>query len=77
MDNRNITLNFVISLSREFLSLQIIYGGKTKASQSRGIDFPPEFSVTQNPKHWLNENKTLKLLDQVINSLVCVNRILG
>ena len=31
-DKRNITLNFVISLSGEFLPVQIIYGGKTKAS---------------------------------------------
>ena len=74
MDKRNITLNFVISLSGEFLPLQIIYGGKTKASQPRGIDFPPEFSVTQNPKHWSNEKETLKLLDQVINPYVVKKR---
>ena len=72
MHNRNITLNFVISLSGEFLPLQIIYGGKTKASQPRGIDFPPEFSVTQNPKHWSNEKETLKL--QVINPYVVKKR---
>lgn len=29
-DKCNITLNFVITLSGEFLPLQIIYGGKTK-----------------------------------------------
>ena len=74
MDKRNITLNFVISLSGEFVPLQIIYGGKTKASQPRGIDFPHEFSVTQNPKHWSNEKETLKLLDQVINPYVVKKR---
>ena len=56
------------------MPLQIIYGGKTKASQPRGIDFPPEFSVTQNPKHWSNEKETLKLLDQVINPYVVKKR---
>ena len=74
MHNRNITLNFVISLSGEVWPLHIIYRGKTKASQPRGIDFPPEFSVTQNPKHWSNEKETLKLLYQVINPYVVKKR---
>ena len=39
-DKRNITLTFVVSLSGEFLPMQIIYGGKTTASQPRGFNFP-------------------------------------
>ena len=39
-DKRNITLTLVISLAGEFLPLQIIYGGKTVASQPRGFNFP-------------------------------------
>ena len=31
-DERNITLTFVISLAGEFLPMQVIYQGKTKAS---------------------------------------------
>ena len=44
------------------------------ASQPRGIDFPREFSVTQNPKHWSKEKETLKLLDEVINPYVVKKR---
>ena len=74
-DKRNITLNFVVSLSGEFLPLQIIYGGKTTASLPRGITFPPEFCVTQNPKHWSNEQETIKLLEQVVNPYCIKKRV--
>ena len=30
---------------------QIIYAGKTEASQPRDMQFPPSFAVTQNPTH--------------------------
>ena len=73
-DKRNITLNFVVSLSGEFLPMQIIYGGKTKASQPRGVTFPTGFCVTQNSKHWSNEQETLKLIDNIINPYVIDKR---
>lgn len=60
-DKRNITLTFQVTLSGEFLPMQIIYQGKTDRSQPRGFEFPDGFSVTQNPKHWSNETETLKL----------------
>lgn len=69
-DKRNITLTFVITLSGEFLPLQIIYAGKTKASLPRGFTFPASFCLTQNPKHWSNEEETIKLIDQIINPYV-------
>lgn len=69
-DKRNITLTFVVTLSLKFLPMQIIYSGKTKASQPRGFVFPKGFSISQNPKHWSNEEETLKLIDEVINPYV-------
>ena len=57
-DKRNITLTFVVSLSGEFLPMQIIYGGKTTVSQPRGFQFPKGFCLSQNPKHWSNEQET-------------------
>ena len=73
-DKRNITLTFVISLSDEFLPLQIIYGGKTTASHPRGFKFPAGFSISQNPKHWSNEQETLKLIDEVIQPYIIKKR---
>lgn len=47
-DKRNITLTFVVSLSGEFLPMQIIYGGKTTVSQPRAFKI---LEGIQNPKH--------------------------
>lgn len=69
-DKRNITLTFTISLSGEFLPMQIIYQGKTPASQPKNTKFPSGFLITQNPKHYSNETETLKLLDKVIKPYV-------
>ena len=69
-DKRNITLTFSITLSGKFLPMQIIYSGKTKASQPRGFVFPKGFAISQNPKHWSNEDEALKLIKEVNNSYI-------
>ena len=73
-DKRNITLTFVISLSGKFLPMQIIYGGKTKASQPLGFVFPKGFSISQNPQHWSNEKESLRLINGVIDPYVVATR---
>ena len=65
-DKRNITLTFFITLSGQFLPMQVIYQGKTTASQPRGFKFPKGFSISQNPKHYSNEHETLTLIDKVV-----------
>ena len=52
------------------MPLEIIYGGKTKASLPHGFEFPKDFVLTQNPKHWSNEQETIKVLKEVIDSYV-------
>ena len=69
-DKRNITLTFVITLSGQFLPMQVIYSGKTKASQPRCFTFPKGFCISQNPNHWSNEKETLRLIHEVINPYV-------
>ena len=73
-DKRNITLTFVVTLSGEFLPMQIIDQGKTDRSQPRGFKFPDGFSVTQNPKHWSNETETLNLVKEVIDPYIKATR---
>ena len=73
-DKRAITLNFVITLANEFLPMQIIYSGKTKASQPHGFQFPSGFLVTQNPNHWSNEAETIKSIEKIINPYVVEKR---
>ena len=65
----------VVTLSGCFLPFQIIYAGKTKASQPRDIQFPPGFCVTQNPTHWSNEEETLKLVREIINPYIIKKRM--
>ena len=67
---RCITLNFVVTLANNFLPMQVIDSGKTKASLPRGFSFPAGFCLTQNPKHWSNKEETLKLINEVINPYV-------
>lgn len=77
-DKCNITLTFVISLSGEFLPLQIIYQGKTKASFPWNFSFPESLCVSQDPKHCSNEAETIGLVDSVINPyLVRKRKALG
>ena len=73
-DKRSITLTFVISLSRNVLPMQIIYQGKTIASQPRNFQFPKGFLVSQNPKQYSNETETLSLIDKVIKPYVDLKR---
>ena len=73
-DKRNITLTFVVTLAGEVLPLQIIYSGKTQKSQPRGFSFPSGFIVSQNPKHWSNQQETLKLIEEIINPYLVKKR---
>ena len=73
-DKRNITLTFSVTLSGLFLPIQVIYGGKTTASQPRGFTFPKEFCISQNPKHWSNEAETFKLIDLILNPYIINTR---
>ena len=54
--------------------MQVIYGGKTQASQPRDFKLPSGFCITQNPKHWSNESETLKLIDEIISPYVTKKR---
>ena len=57
-DKRAITATFTINLDGNFLGMQLIYGGKTNQSLPR-YQFPKEFSLSVNLKHYSNENDHL------------------
>ena len=60
-----ITDTFGITLSNKFLPMQLIYGGKTAQSLPK-FKFPESFSLSANPKHFLNTTELLKLLNEII-----------
>ena len=64
-DKRMITGTFTVSLDGKFLPMQLIYAGKTDRSIPK-VDFPKGFSLSANPKHFSNEEQSLKLLQDII-----------
>ena len=49
LTNDKITLAFSITFSGQFLPLQVIYAGKTKASHPHRYSFPTEFNNPHGP----------------------------
>ena len=60
-----ITVTFTITLDRHFLSMQLIYAGKTKQRLSK-VQFPSSFSLSFNPKHYSNEEEPVKVLNYIV-----------
>ena len=56
---KHISETFVITLSGTFLSMQLIYGGKTNQNTPR-IVFPEGFRLSANPQHFSNTEESLK-----------------
>lgn len=68
-DKRSITATFTITLSGKFLPMQLIYSGKTNQSLLK-IEFPKEFSLSVNEKHYSNEQESLKLLSKIVTPYI-------
>ena len=68
-DKRNITLTFVVSLSGNHYRLYMveILLQVIRVVSNSLLDF-------QNPKHWSNEQETLKLIDKVIQPYIVKKR---
>jgi len=64
-DKRSITGTFTVTLDGRFLPMQLIYGGKTKQSLPR-FEFPKDFSLSCNPKHFSNTEESVKLINEII-----------
>ena len=54
--------------------MQTIYAGKTTACHPCGVHFHAGFCVSQNVKHWSNEEETLQLIDTVLHPYVVKKR---
>ena len=63
-EKRMITTTFTITLDGHFLPVQLIYGGKTSKSLPR-VNFPKSFSLSANPKHYSNEQESIKVLEVI------------
>ena len=68
-DKRSITVTFTITMDGKFLELQMIYGDKTNQSLPR-YQFPKDFSLSVNPKHYSNEKKWSSMSKKLIYEIV-------
>ena len=69
-----ITATFSITLTRKFLSIQLIYGGKTNKSIT-AVSFPSDFVISANEKHYSNEREALNMLENLIKPYVEKQRV--
>ena len=72
-DKRIITATFSITLTGEFLPIQLIYGAKTTKSIP-AVSFPSDFVISVNKKH-RNENGALNMLENIIIPYVEQQRV--
>ena len=63
---KQITGTLAVSITGDFLPMQLIYEGKTPRCLTKDVGFPKEFNVIFTPYHWSNEEKSKQLLDNVI-----------
>ena len=64
-DKRQITATFAISMSGEFLPIQVIYEGKTKRCLPK-YTFPASFDATFSENHWSNTEKSLSFFNEIV-----------
>ena len=64
-DKRSITGIFPITLNGHFLSIQLIYGGKTMQSLPR-FKFPNGFLLSCSPKQFRKAMESIKLINEII-----------
>ena len=67
-DYCQITGTFGVTLSGDFLPIQLIYQDKTKQCQP-AYPFQREIHVTQTENHWANEKTSLDLIEKYWSSM--------
>ena len=72
-NKRLITTVFCGTLTGDFLSVQVIYKGKTPQCYPR-YHFPPEWDITHSLKHWSNEVTMLQYVENMIVPYVRATR---
>ena len=63
---KQITGFSAVSMTGDFLQMQLIYEGKASRCLLKDVEFPKELDVTFTPNHWSNDEKSKQLLNNVI-----------
>ena len=68
-DKRTITATFAISLQGDFMSVQLIYGGKTRKCLPR-FKFLEKFSLSYNETRYNNEKEACKFIEEILQPYI-------
>ena len=63
---KQITGTFTITVTGQFLPLQLIYQRTTDRCLPTGVEFPDDWDVTYTANHWSNESKAIQHLQMVV-----------
>lgn len=61
-----ITATFATTLAGAFLSIQLLYTGKTPRCHPHYTGFPADFDVWHSPNHWANQETSLRFVRNII-----------
>ena len=67
---KQITGTSNITMTGQFLPLQLIYQGTTDRCLPNGVEFPDDWDVTYTANHWSDESKAIQHLQMVVFSYV-------
>ena len=56
------------------LLMQLIYTGKIPRCRPKGVEFPNSFDLNFNESHWVNENTSHNLIENIIIPFVILFR---
>ena len=63
---KQITGTFTVTMTGQFLPMQLIYQGTTNRCLPKGVKFPDDWDVTCTENHWSNESKVIQHLQIVV-----------
>jgi len=63
---KQITGTFAVTMTGQFLPMQLIYQGTTNRCLPKGVEFPDDWNVTYTKNHWSNEEKAIEHLEKVV-----------
>ena len=64
-DKRQVTGTFAVSMTGNFLPVQVIYQGKTKRCLPK-YTYPKSFDVTYSVNHWSNTEKSVDFFNKIV-----------
>ena len=63
---KEITGTLAVTMTGQFLPMQLIYQGTTNRCLPKGVELPDDLNVNYTKNHWSNEEKAIEHLEKVV-----------